>query len=99
METTRTPESDDDKLCRQLEELLGQARNLEQVMRAPDGLPRVQEPAPVAVPLHESILPGSVLTTLFRDPKTGRTVSFKREELAQLDDMTAEYLLKYYESQ
>lgn len=99
METTRTPESDEDKLCRQLEELLGQARNLEQVTRAPDGMPRVQEPAPVAVPLHESILPGSVLTTLFRDPKTGRTVSFKREELAQLDDMTAEYLLKYYESQ
>jgi hypothetical protein len=99
METTRTPESDEDKLCRQLEELLGQARNLEQVTRAPEGLPRVQEPAPMAVPLHESILPGSVLTTLFRNPKTGRTVSFKREELAQLDDMTADYLLKYYESQ
>jgi ATPase family associated with various cellular activities (AAA)/AAA lid domain len=99
METTRSPESDDDKLCRQLEELLGHARTLEQVTRAPDGLPRTQEPAPVAVPLHESILPGSVLTTLFRDPKTGRTVSFKREELAQLDDMTADYLLKYYESQ
>ncbi|HTV41383.1 MAG TPA: AAA family ATPase [Candidatus Sulfotelmatobacter sp.] len=99
METSRSPESDDDKLCRQLEELLGHARTLEQVTRAPDGLPRVHEPAPVAVPLHESILPGSVLTTLFRDPKTGRTVSFKREELAQLDDMTADYLLKYYESQ
>ena len=99
METSRSPESDDDKLCRQLEELLGQARTLEQVTRAPDGLPRVQEPAPVAVPLHESILPGSVLTTLFRNPKTGRTISFKREELAQLDDMTADYLLKYYESQ
>jgi stage V sporulation protein K len=99
METTRTPESDEDKLCKQLEELLGHARELEQVTRAPDGLPRVQEPAPVAVPLHESILPGSVLTTLFRNPKTGRTVSFKREELAQLDDMTPDYLLKYYESQ
>jgi len=99
METTRTPESDEDKLCKQLEELLGQARTLEQVTRAPDDLPRVQEPAPVAVPLHESILPGSVLTTLFRNPKTGRTVSFKREELAQLDDMTSDYLLKYYESQ
>ena len=79
--------------------MLGHSRNLEQVTRAPDGLPRVQEPAPVIVPLHESILPGSVLTTLFRNPKTGRTISFKREELAQLDDMTAEYLLKYYESQ
>jgi hypothetical protein len=99
METTRTPETDEEKLCRQLGELLGQARNLEQVTRPPEGLPRVQEPAPVAVPLHESILPGSVLTTLFRNPKTGRTVSFKREELAQLDDMTADYLLKYYESQ
>lgn len=99
METSRSPESDDDKLRQQLEELLGQARTLEQVTRAPEGLPRVEEPAPVAVPLHESILPGSILTTLFRDPKTGRTVSFKREELAQLDDMTADYLLKYYESQ
>ncbi|HEX3624076.1 MAG TPA: AAA family ATPase [Verrucomicrobiae bacterium] len=99
METTRTPESDDDKLCRQLEELLGHARELEQVTRAPDGLPRVLEPAPMTVPLHESILPGSVLTTLFRNPKTSRTISFKREELAQLDDMTADYLLKYYESQ
>ncbi|HUA66788.1 MAG TPA: AAA family ATPase [Alphaproteobacteria bacterium] len=99
METTRTPESASDKLCQELEELLGQARNLEPLTRAPAGLPRVQEPLPVAVPLHESILPGSVLISLFRDPKTGRTVSFKREELAQLDDMTAEYLLKYYESQ
>ncbi|HEV2319049.1 MAG TPA: AAA family ATPase [Verrucomicrobiae bacterium] len=99
METTRTPESDEEKLCRQLEEFREQARNLEQVTRAPEGLPRVQEPAPVAVPLHESILPGSVLTTIFRNPKSGRTVSFKREELAQLDEMTADYLLKYYESQ
>ncbi|HEV2331401.1 MAG TPA: AAA family ATPase [Verrucomicrobiae bacterium] len=99
METTRSPESDEDKLCKELEDLLGHARELEQVTRAPDGLPRVQEPAPVAVPLHESILPGSVLTTLFRNPKTGRTISFKREELAQLDDMSADYLLKYYESQ
>lgn len=99
METTRSPESEDDKMCRQLEELLGQARTLEPVTHAPEGLPRVQEPAPVAVPLHESILPGSILTTLFRNPKTGKTVSFKREELAQLDEMTSDYLLKYYESQ
>lgn len=99
MESSRTPESDEDKLCKQLDELLGHAHELEQVTRPPDGLPRVQEPSPVAVPLHESILPGSVLTTLFRNPKTRRTISFKREELAQLDDMAPDYLLKYYESQ
>lgn len=99
METNRQPESEEAKLCEQLEELLGHARELEQVTRAPDGLPRLSEPAPLVVPLHESILPGSILVTLFRNPKTGRTVSFKREELAQLDDMTPDYLLKYYQSQ
>ncbi len=100
METNRQPpESDDDKLCKQLEELIGHARQLEEVTRAPDGLPRLQEPAPFVVPLHESILPGSILTTLFRNPKTGRTVSFKREELSELDAMTPDYLLKYYQSQ
>lgn len=99
METNRQPESDEEKLCQQLEDLLGHARELEEVTRPPDGLPRVDEPAPFVVPLHESILPGSILTTLFRNPKTGRTVSFKREELAQLDDMTTDYLLKYYQSQ
>ncbi|MGH7939542.1 MAG: AAA family ATPase [Limisphaerales bacterium] len=99
METTHAPDSAEDKFCKELGELLGQAHDLEQLTRAPAAMPRVDEPAPVAVPLHESILPGSVLVTLFRNPKTGRTVSFKREELAQLDDMTADYLLKYYESQ
>jgi stage V sporulation protein K len=99
LETNRQPESEEAKLCQQLEELRAHARELEQVMRAPEGLPRLNEPATLAVPLHESILPGSILTTLFRNPKTGRTVSFKREELAQLDDMTTDYLLKYYQSQ
>ena len=50
METNRQPESDEEKLCQQLEELLGAGPQLEQVTRAPDGLPRVQEPAPFAVP-------------------------------------------------
>lgn len=99
METDRQPESEEAKLCRELEELLGVARQLEQVTRAPDDLPRLNEPAPVAVPLHESILPGSILTTLFRHPKTGRTVAFKREELAQLDGMSTDYLLNFYQSQ
>src|SRR5580692_3992523 len=99
METDRQPESEDAKLCQQLEQLLGLARQLEEVTRAPEGLPRLNEPATLVVPLHESILPGSILTTLFRNPKTGRTVAFKREELAQLDDMTIDYLLKYYQSQ
>jgi stage V sporulation protein K len=99
LETNRQPESEEAKLCQQLEELRAHARELEQVTRAPEGLPRLKEPATLAVPLHESILPGSILTTLFRNPKTGRTVSFRREELAQLDDMTTDYLLKYYQSQ
>jgi SpoVK/Ycf46/Vps4 family AAA+-type ATPase len=99
MESNRQPESEDAKLCQQLEQLLSFARQLEEVTRAPEGLPRLNEPASFAVPLHESILPGSILTTLFRNPKTGRTVAFKREELAQLDDMTPDYLLKYYQSQ
>ncbi len=99
MEANRQPESEEAKLCEQLEELLGRARELEQVTRAPSDLPRADEPAMVAVPLHESILPGSILTTLFRNPKTGRTASFKREELAQLDEMTTDYLLNYYQSQ
>jgi len=99
METNQQPESEESKLCQQLEELLTHARQLEEVTRAPEGLPRLKEPPPLVVPLHESILPGSILTTLFRNPKTGRTVSFKREELSQLDDMTTDYLLKYYQGQ
>ena len=99
MEANRQPESEETKLCEQLEELLGHARELEQVTRAPDDLPRTNDPTTVAVPLHESILPGSILTTLFRSPKTGRTTSFKREELAQLDEMTTDYLLNFYQSQ
>ena len=99
MESNRQPESEEEKLCQQLEELLNHARELEQVTRAPDGLPRLNEPATYPVALHESILPGSILTTLFRNPKTGRTVAFKREELAQLDDMTTDYLLKFYQDQ
>jgi hypothetical protein len=44
-------------------------------------------------------MPGSILTTFFRNPKTGRTTSFKAGELEQLDGMTVDYLLNYYQSQ
>ena len=99
METNQQPESEEVKLRQQLEEFLRYARVLEEVTRAPANLPRVKEALRPVVPLHESFLPGSILTTLFRNPKTGRTVSFKREELAELDGMTSDYLLNYYQSQ
>jgi len=99
METNRQPESEEVKLRQQLEEFLRYARVLEEVTRAPASLPRVKEPARLVVPLRESLLPGSILTTLFRKPNTSRTVSFKREELAELDGMTSDYLLNYYQSQ
>jgi hypothetical protein len=98
METNQQPESDEIKLRQRLEELLRQARALAEVTRAPANLPRVTAPRP-ALPTHETFLPGSILTTLFRHPKTGRTVSFKREELGELDGMTTDYLLNYYQSQ
>ena len=78
METNRQPETDDNKLRQRLEELLRQARVLTEVTRAPANLPRAIELRP-ALPSHETFLPGSILTTLFRSPKSGRTVSFKRE--------------------
>ena len=99
METDRQPESEDAKLRQRLEELLRHARELEEATRAPVNLPRVTEASRLVVPLHESFLPGSILTTLFRNPKTDRTVSFKREDLGELDGMTTEYLLNYYQSQ
>jgi hypothetical protein len=98
METNRQPESEEAKLREQLEEFLRYARVLEDVTRAPANLPRAREIRPV-VPVHETFLPGSILTTLFRNPKTGRTTSFKSEDLAQLDGMTTDYLLNYYLSQ
>jgi len=98
METNRQPETDDNKLRQRLEELLRQARLLTEVTRAPANLPRAIELRP-ALPSHETFLPGSILTTLFRSPKSGRTVSFKREELGELDNMTTDYLLNFYQSQ
>ncbi|HTX21058.1 MAG TPA: AAA family ATPase [Candidatus Aquilonibacter sp.] len=98
METNQQPESDEAKLREQLEEFLRYARVLEEVTRAPANLPRLKDIRPV-VPVHETFLPGSILTTLFRNPKTGRTTSFKSEELAELDGMTTDYLLNYYLSQ
>src|ERR1035438_5252420 len=98
METNQQPESEEINLRQRLEELLRQARVLAEVTRAPANLPRVTTPRP-ALPSHETFLPGSILTTLFRNPKTGRTVSFKREELGELDGMTTDYLLDYYQSQ
>ncbi len=97
METNRQPESEEARLREQLEEFLRYARVLEDVTRAPANLPRAREIRPV-VPVRETFLPGSILTTLFRNPKTGRTASFKSEELSQLDGMTTDYLLNYYQS-
>jgi stage V sporulation protein K len=99
METNRPLEAEEIKLRQRLQECLRHAHELEERTRAPANLPRVTEPLNVAVPLHECFVPGSILTTLFRNPKTGRTVSFKREELAELDGMKSDYLLRYYQSQ
>jgi len=98
METNPQPVSDDVKLRQKLEELLRLAGSLAEVTRAPAGLPRLTAPRPV-LPVHEDILPGSILTTLFRKPNSDRTVSFKREELQELDGMTTDYVLTYYLSQ
>src|ERR1039458_1356184 len=98
METNRQPELDDEKLRERLTEFLRRARELEAVTQAPANLPRVQEPSRPPLPLHESFLPGSILVTLFRNPKTSRTVSFKGEELTQLDSMDTAYLLNSYPS-
>ncbi len=100
METNRQPESEENKLRQRLEECLRHARELEERTQAPPNLPRLPEPPRlVAAPLRECFIPGSILTTLFRNPKTGRTVAFKPEELTQLDGMKSDYLLQYYQSQ
>jgi stage V sporulation protein K len=99
MDPNQQPQSEDARRREQLEELLRYARALAELTRAPASMPRVQEAPALTVPLGEALLPGSILTTLFRNPKTGRTVSFKREELAELDGMTSDYLLNYYQSQ
>ena len=98
MGTNQQPESDEIKLRQRLEELRRQARLLAEVTRAPAKLPRVTTPRPV-LPCRATLLPGSILTTLFRKPDSGRTVSFKGEELGQLDGMTTEYLVSYYQEQ
>ena len=98
METNRQPETEETKLRQQLEEFLRYARVLEDVTRAPANLPHATEVRPV-LPHQESLLPGSILTTLFRNPKTSRTTSFKATELTELDGMTTEYLVNYYQSQ
>src|SRR5579862_6177267 len=96
MGTNQQPESDEEKLRERLTEFLRRARDLETVTQAPSNLPRVKEPSRPQLPLHEAFLPGSILTTLFRNPKTGRTVTFKGEELTDLDGMSSDYLVKYY---
>ena len=96
MGSNQQPESDEEKLRERLTELLRRARDLETVTQAPANLPRVKEPSRPQLPLHESFLPGSILTTLFRNPKTSRTVTFKREELTELDGMSSDYLVNYY---
>jgi hypothetical protein len=96
VETNRQTEGEHAKLRERLDELLRRARELEAVTQAPANLPRVKEPSRPVLPLHESFLPGSILTTLFRNPKTGRTVVFKGEELGELDGMAGDYLVNYY---
>ncbi len=96
MGTNQQPESDEEKLRERLTEFLRRARDLETVTQAPANLPRVKEPSRPQLPVHESFLPGSILTTLFRNPKTARTVAFKAEELTELDGMSTEYLVNYY---
>jgi hypothetical protein len=96
MGTNQQPESEDEKLRERLTEFLSRARDLESVTEAPANLPRVKEPVRPGLPLHESFLPGSILTTLFRNPKTSRTVAFKAEELTDLDGMASDYLVNYY---
>jgi hypothetical protein len=96
MDTNRQTDTDDAKLRERLTEFLRRARDLETVTQAPANLPRVKEPARPPLPVHESFLPGSILTTLFRNPKTNRTVAFKAEELTELDGMSSDYLVKYY---
>jgi len=96
MDTNRQTDSDEAKLRERLAEFLRRARELESVTQAPANLPRIKEPTRPELPLHEAFLPGSILTTLFRNPKTGRTVSFKGEELTELDGMSSDYLVNYY---
>jgi hypothetical protein len=96
VETNRQTEGEQAKLRERLAELLRRARELEAVTQAPANLPRVKEPSRPVLPLHESFLPGSILTTLFRNPKTGRTVVFKGEELEELDGMAGDYLVNHY---
>src|SRR5580698_8544622 len=99
MEANQQPESEENKLRQRLEECLHHARELQEATQPPDDLPRTNEPPGLILPLHESLIPGSILTTLFRDPKTNRTVAFKREELTELDEMKSDYLLDFYQKQ
>ncbi|MDR3403220.1 MAG: AAA family ATPase [Chthoniobacter sp.] len=96
MGTNQQPASEAEKLRERLTEFLRRARDLEAVTEAPANLPRVKEVSRPSLPVHESFLPGSILTTLFRNPKTGRTVAFKGDELAELDGMSPDYLVNYY---
>ena len=98
METNQQPELDEVKLRQRLETFLRQANLLAEVTRPPANLPRVATPRP-ALPALQNLLPGSVLTTLFRKPTSARTVSFTREELCDLDALTTDYLVNYYQSQ
>jgi stage V sporulation protein K len=98
MDTNQQTDSDETKLRQKLEEVLRQARLLEEVTKAPANLPRVTTSRPT-LPARQTLLPGSILTTLFRKPASDRTVAFKREELNDLDGMTTEYLVNYYQSQ
>jgi stage V sporulation protein K len=89
-------EQDDTRLRERLTELMRRAHELETVTQAPANLPRVKEPSRPQLPLHETFFPGSILTTLFRNPKTNRTLTFKADELRELDSMSCDYLVDYY---
>ena len=96
----RLPQTDEAKLRQELEELLRCSRLLEELSRPPAKSSAGQRTG-AAHWSHctDRFSPDPVLTTLFRSPNSGRTASFKREELAELDGMTCDYLLNYYQSQ
>lgn len=99
MENPPQRESADAQRRRELEAVLDQARTLGALVRVREDIPRISAPTGTIVSAHEKLLPSSVLTTILRNPKTGRTLTFKQDELKELDTMTSDYVLRYYESQ
>jgi len=96
MGNNQQTDTDEARLHERLTELMRRARDLEIVIQAPANLPRVKELSRPQLPRHETFFPGSVLTTLFRNPKTNRTLTFKADELKELDSLSCDYLVNYY---